>query len=152
MFDWAGMHTYVAMAAGSRGSCQATLRPLPVPLPAGQAGSAVGPAEPGCLPGARGRPPQPGELSQEADGFNYRVHVALPGLVLASKQAQGCPRRQLCPGRSEPAAAAAPLLGQIDGKRGELEAFRRDMLKAGLAASAAPVSGLEAEVERISLI
>lgn len=44
------------------------------------------------------------------------------------------------------------LRSQIDGKRGELEAFRRDMLKAGLAASAAPVSGLEAEVERISLI
>ncbi|KAL4452203.1 hypothetical protein ABPG75_007865 [Micractinium tetrahymenae] len=44
------------------------------------------------------------------------------------------------------------LRSQIDGKRGELEAFRREMLRAGLEASAAPASGLAAQVEAISLI
>lgn len=72
-----------------------------------------------------------------------------------------CTARHAC--ASYPGALLAAAVGatshccgdpslQVDGKRGELEAFRRDMLRAGLEASAAPASGLEAEVQKISLI
>lgn len=144
---------------GGRASDEPSGVPPTPPLPAGQAGGSVGAAEPGSLPGTGGRPAQPGgPLQPRGDAAPTLQGQSRALLCEGAGCVCGSALRRVshaCPGLHTPTPAPTHprnYMRQIDGKRGELEAYRRDMLRAGLEASAEPASGLEAKVEGISLI